>query len=151
MPELKPACPQAGSDPPSDSFSRLGKSARSLYSVPQSSCEPLQILRRRLVRVRGPAQDALDPKMAPVEMAWRLSKFHGLDFRPYNRRGPVERRARNSSPPLTHASAKLTRRTDILFRNGGAVWNRPLGYLEGEVLGQVVGRRCKLRLFSGVL
>jgi hypothetical protein len=69
--------------------------------------------------------------MAKVEMARRLSKFHGLDFRPDNRSGLMEHRARNSSPPLAHASAKLTPRTDILFRDGRAVWNRLMGYLEG--------------------
>jgi hypothetical protein len=89
--------------------------------------------------------------MAQVEMACRLSKFHGLDFRPHSANGLVEHRARNSSPSLTDAAAKLTPRTDILFRNGRDVWDRLMGYLEGEVLGPVVGRRCKLRLFSGVL
>src|SRR5580700_5416781 len=42
-----------------------------------------------------------------------------------------KRRTRNSSPSLTHASAKLTPRTDILFDNGIAVWNSLVGYLEG--------------------
>jgi hypothetical protein len=73
-----------------------------------------------------------------------------MDFRPNNRSGLMEHRARNSSPPLTYGFAKLTPRTDILFHNGRAVWNSLVGYLEGEVLGQMVGRRCELDLFSGV-
>ena len=83
-------------------------------------------------------------------MASGLSKFHGLDFRPRNPRGLREHHARNASPALTHAFAKLAPRADILFRKGRAVRNSLVGYLEGQVLGQMVGRRCKFHLSSGV-
>jgi hypothetical protein len=68
---------------------------------------------------------------AKVEMARRLSKLHGLDFRARNPDELSEHCALNSSSSLTHASAKRTRRTDVLFCEGRHVWNTLMGYLEG--------------------
>jgi hypothetical protein len=65
-----------------------------------------------------------------VEMARRLSKFHGLDFRARDSGGVGEHCLGDSSPSLTDTSAKLTRGADVSFRSGRRVWNSVMGYLE---------------------
>jgi hypothetical protein len=74
----------------------------------------------------------MDAKTAnKIEMARRLSNFHGLGFRAHNPNELIEHCARNSSPSFAHASAKRTRRTHVLFCNGSHEWHSLIGNLEG--------------------
>jgi hypothetical protein len=85
-----------------------------------------------LERPIKPTQGAVDTKTANKdEMARRLSKLRVLDFRAHNPYEFMEHCARNSSSSLTHASSKLTRRTDVLFCSRRHVCNSLMGYLEG--------------------
>lgn len=59
-------------------------------------------------------------------MARRLSNMRGLGFRAHNPDELIEHCARYSLLSFTHASAKRTRRTDVLFcmaaMSGIALW-----------------------------
>ena len=74
-----------------------------------------------------------------VEMAGGLSNLHVLDVRAHNPGELMEHCARNSSSPLTHASAESTWRTDIPTCDGNCLWSGPVGDLEGKVFEQVLG------------
>jgi hypothetical protein len=76
----------------------------SLSSVPQSSHEPLQILRLATTKKLG--------------MACGRSQWRRLDFCAHDLGEPGEHRARDSSPSLTHASAKPSPRPDVPVCDG---------------------------------
>jgi len=99
--------------------------------VPQSRYEPVSVLqRRRVTSVRQTRQGAMVVPKTKVDMARRLSEFHGVDFHALNSVGIGEHCSGSSSPSLTHTSAKLTRGADVSFRSGRRVWTSVMGHLE---------------------